>query len=414
MIDDLRIDGKRLWASLMEMATIGATQKGGCNRQALTDLDKESRDLFVSWAKAAGCSIKVDQIGNIFAGLDGTDAAAEPILMGSHLDTQATGGKFDGVYGVLAALEVVRTLVDAKVRLTRPLEIAVWTNEEGCRFSPAMLGSGVMSGAYSLEEAYGAVDKEGKRLGDELERIGYRGTLEASPRPYAGMFEAHIEQGPILEAEEKSIGVVTGIQGAHWFDLRVKGESAHAGPTPMTMRKDPWRAVAPIVSQVLALADENAPWGRATIGDIAAQPGARNTVPHTLYLSIDIRHPDAGTLKGMEAQMRQFIEQACADAGVTYTLDEVWHMEPTAFAPNLVDAVEEAARALDYSYMRLVSGAGHDSLHTAQFAPTAMIFVPCADGLSHNELESAEPEDLESGANVMLRAVARLAQAKSA
>jgi len=411
MIDDLRIDGQRLWASLMEMAEIGATQKGGCNRQALTDLDKQGRDLFVSWAKAAGCSITVDQIGNIFARLDGSDPAADPILMGSHLDTQATGGKFDGVYGVLAGLEVVRTLVDAKVQLVRPLEIAVWTNEEGCRFSPAMLGSGVVSGTYSLEDAYGATDKDGKRLGDELDRIGYRGDLEAAPRPYAGMFEAHIEQGPILEAEETTIGIVTGIQGANWFDLTVKGESAHAGPTPMTMRKDPWRAVAPIVSQVLALADEHAPWGRATIGDIVAHPGARNTVPHTLSLSIDIRHPDADTLAGMEARMLQLIEQACTDAGVTFTLEQEWKMEPTAFAPQLVDAVEEAAKALDYSHMRLVSGAGHDSLHTAQFAPTAMIFVPCADGLSHNELESAEADDLEAGANVMLRAVAKLAQA---
>lgn len=409
MSDDLKIDGARLWGSLMDMAKIGATDKGGCNRQALTDLDKEGRDLFVSWAMAAGCSIKVDEVGNIFARLEGSDPSAEPIAMGSHLDTQATGGKFDGVYGVLAGLEVVRTLVDAKAEFVNPLEVAVWTNEEGCRFAPAMLGSGVMSGVYSLDQAYSTKDKEGLRLGDELERIGYRGDVPASPRPYVAMLEAHIEQGPILEAEETTIGVVSGIQGAHWFDLKVMGESAHAGPTPMAMRKDPWRAVAPIVSQVLALADARAPWGRATIGDVSAQPGARNTVPHTLYLSIDIRHPDDQVLAAMEAEMRRIIETACAEADVRFALDEVWHMAPTAFAPHLVDTIEEAARALGYSNMRLVSGAGHDSLHTAQFAPTAMIFVPCADGLSHNELESAEPADLEAGANVLLRTVMQLA-----
>ncbi|RIV80095.1 Zn-dependent hydrolase [Aurantiacibacter xanthus] len=409
MSDDPKIDGARLWDSLMQMAAIGATDKGGCNRQALTDHDKEGRDLFVAWAEAAGCSITVDAIGNIFARLEGSDPSAEPVLMGSHLDTQATGGKFDGVYGVLAGLEVVRTLVDAQARFANPLEVAVWTNEEGCRFAPAMLGSGVMSGTYSLEDAYAATDKEGLRLGDELERIGYRGEVPASPRPYAAMLEAHIEQGPILEAEEKTIGVVTGIQGAHWFDLKVIGQSAHAGPTPMTMRKDPWRAVAPIVSQVLALADAQAPWGRATIGDISARPGARNTVPHTLSLSLDIRHPDADVLAAMEADMRRIIETACAEAEVDFALEEVWHMPPTAFAPHLVDAIEQAAGALGYAHMRLVSGAGHDSLHTAQFAPTAMIFVPCADGLSHNELESAEPADLEAGANVLLKAVATLA-----
>ncbi|MWV27553.1 Zn-dependent hydrolase [Aurantiacibacter rhizosphaerae] len=413
MSEDLKINGARLWDRLMEMARIGATEMGGCNRQALTDLDKQGRDLFISWAKAVGCTIAVDEVGNIFARLEGSNPDADPILMGSHLDTQATGGKFDGVYGVLAALEVVQTLVEAKHVVAPPLEIAVWTNEEGCRFPPAMLGSGVMSGAYSLEQAYASTDKEGRTLGEELDRIGYRGTLPASPRPYAAMLEAHIEQGPILEADEKTIGVVSGIQGAHWFDLKVTGASAHAGPTPMAMRKDPWRAVAPIVSQVLQLADDHAPWGRATIGDVSADPGARNTVPHTLYLSIDIRHPEEGVLASMEEEMRCIIADACAAANVTHSLQEVWHMPPTTFAPHLVDTIEVAADALGYSSMRLVSGAGHDSLHTAQFAPTAMIFVPCADGLSHNELESAEPADLEAGANVLLRAIANLGEAQA-
>ncbi len=405
----LRIQGGRLWTSLMDMAKIGATPLGGCNRQALTDLDKQGRDLFVDWAKAAGCAIQIDEMGNIFARKEGTDPAADPVLMGSHLDTQATGGKFDGVYGVLAGLEVLRTLNDCGHRTVRPLEVAVWTNEEGCRFAPAMLGSGVMSGTYSLEEAYASTDKDGIRLEDELDRIGYKGALEAKVRPYAAMVEAHIEQGPILEAEDIVIGAVTGIQGAFWFDLIITGQSAHAGPTPMEMRRDPWRAAIPILRDILALADANAPWGRATIGDVSASPGARNTVPESLTLTIDIRHPDRDVLAGMVEEMRQIIDAGCAAADVRGDLSQVWHMPPTNFAPHLVDAIEDAARSLGFRNMRIVSGAGHDSLHTAQFAPTAMIFVPCAKGLSHNELEAASMEHLAAGADVLLKAVLQVA-----
>ena len=409
MRQDLRIDGGRLWQSLMDMAQIGATPLGGCNRQALTDLDKQGRDLFVGWAREAGCTIAVDAVGNIFARRPGTDDSLEPVLMGSHLDTQATGGKFDGVYGVLAGLEVVRTLNDLEIDTPRPIEVAVWTNEEGCRFAPAMLGSGVVSGVYSLEQAYAATDKDGHTLGAELERIGYKGTLPAAPRPYAAMIEAHIEQGPILEAEDITIGAVTGIQGAYWFDLTITGQSAHAGPTPMAMRRDPWRAASPIVADLLALADAHAPWGRTTIGDITASPGARNTVPESLTLTIDIRHPDGAVLSEMVEKMRTIIAQHCAAARVDHSLSQVWYMPPTTFAEPLVDAVEKAAADLGLSHMRIVSGAGHDSLHTAQFAPTAMIFVPCARGLSHNELEDASPAHIEAGANVLLGAVAQLA-----
>ena len=401
----LRVDGNRLWASLMDMARIGATSAGGCNRQALTDLDRQGRDLFVAWAKAASCSVAIDQVGNIFARREGADPRLAPVISGSHLDTQATGGKFDGVYGVLAALEVVRTLDDAGIRTTRPIEIAVWTNEEGCRFAPAMLGSGVVAGVYGLDYAYSRADKAGATFGDELDRIGYRGNAPATRRDVAAFFEAHIEQGPILESEDTKIGVVSGIQGAYWFDVRLTGASAHAGPTPMTMRRDPWRAALPIVQGAFDLADANAPWGRATIGDICADPGARNTVPGTLTIAVDLRHPDHSTLEAMIAAFRTLVSETAAATGIDAEVEQVWYMPPTRFDAGLTAQIAQAADALGYSHRAIVSGAGHDSLNTAQFAPTSMIFVPCAGGVSHNEAEDAAPDDLTAGADVLLHAM---------
>jgi beta-ureidopropionase / N-carbamoyl-L-amino-acid hydrolase len=404
-LDTLRIDGGRLWASLMEMARIGATPRGGCNRQALTDLDRQGRDLFCRWAVEAGCSVEVDAIGNIFARRAGADESAPAVLAGSHLDTQATGGRFDGAYGVLAGLEVLRTLQQHEIVTRSALEVAVWTNEEGCRFAPAMLGSGVLAGAYDLEFAYSRVDKEGCFLGDELRRIGYLGSRPAKAHRYAAMFEAHIEQGPILEASGDTIGVVTGIQGAYWFDVSLTGVSAHAGPTPMEMRRDPWRAATKIIDGALALADERGPWGRATIGDVNASPGARNTVPGELTFTVDLRHPDAAVLDDMVVRFCRLVETNAQLAQVAAEIKTVWRMPPTSFDARLVDHIERAARALGYRARRIVSGAGHDSLHTAQLAPTAMIFVPCAGGLSHNEAEEATPSDLEAGANVLLHAM---------
>jgi beta-ureidopropionase / N-carbamoyl-L-amino-acid hydrolase len=401
----IRIDADRLWSTLMEMAAIGATTRGGCNRQALTDLDRQGRDLFVKWAEAIGCTTRVDAVGNIFVRREGRDPGADAVLTGSHLDTQATGGKFDGVYGVLAGLEVIRTLEDQGIVTRRPVEVAVWTNEEGCRFAPAMLGSGVVSGVYDLDFAYSREDKDGLRFGDELARIGYKGTAPATPHRYSAVFEAHIEQGPILERDDVTIGVVTGIQGAYWFDVTITGASAHAGPTPMDMRRDPWRAATRIIDVALALADHNAPWGRATIGDISASPGSRNTVPESLTFTVDIRHPERVTLDAMVKSLRETIDQAAAAAQVAATIETVWHMPPTQFDPALVGYVEDASRLLGYSSQRIVSGAGHDSLHTASFAPTTMIFVPCEGGLSHNEAEAARPADLAAGANTLLHAI---------
>ena len=287
----MRVDADRLWASLMSMAAIGATERGGCNRQALTDEDKAGRDLFASWAREAGCALSVDEVGNLFAARPGSDPSAAPVLIGSHLDTQPTGGRFDGVYGVLAGLEVVRTLNDHDIRTRRPIEVASWTNEEGCRFVPAMLGSAVVAGRYDVQYAYSRTDKSGKSFGAELQRIGYQGNAPARARPFRAMFEVHIEQGPILEQTGTTIGVVTGIQGLHWLDVSLQGQAAHAGPTPMEMRRDPWRAACPIIDAAVAIANANAPWGRATIGDLKVIPGSRNTVPERLVISVDLASP---------------------------------------------------------------------------------------------------------------------------
>ena len=400
----IRINAERLWSSLMSMAEIGATERGGCNRQALTDADQQGRELFTRWVRDAGCSVQIDEVGNIFAARAGSDPSAAPVLMGSHLDTQPTGGRFDGVYGVMAGLEVIRTLNDQRVQTRRPIEVASWTNEEGCRFVPAMLGSGVMAGTYGIDQVYASKDKAGRTFGEELARIGYRGTLPARSRPYRAMLEAHIEQGPILEAEGVTIGVVTGIQGACWLDVTLEGFACHAGPTPMDMRRDPWRAACPIIDSAFKLARRHAPDARATIGDLKVLPGSRNTVPERLVISVDLRHPEAQTLESMLASFGAQVADIATRHSIGARLNKVWSMPPTSFDRELVALIDTAASDLGYSRRRIVSGAGHDSLHTAQFAPTAMIFVPCTGGLSHNEAEDAQPADLAAGANVLLQA----------
>lgn len=405
----VRVDGARLWGSLMRMAEIGATAAGGCNRQALTEEDRAGRDLFVSWAREAGCTIAIDEIGNIFASRAGREPEAEPVLIGSHLDTQPTGGRFDGVYGVMAGLEVVRTLNKLGLTTRRTIEVACWTNEEGCRFAPSMLGSGVVAGAYELEFAYARCDKSGIPLREALTRIGYLGDRPARPGRYRATFEAHIEQGPILEAEGATIGVVTGIQGAYWIDVTLRGIAAHAGPTPMEMRKDPWRVASPLIQRSFEIAAQHGPWGRATIGDVRVAPGSRNTVPEQLVVSVDIRHPDHATLESMLAELSTFVEELGAVHGIDITLEKIMHMPPTGFDPELIELVDRCAQELGLPRLRMVSGAGHDSLYTARIAPTTMIFVPCAGGLSHNELESATAEDLAAGADVLLRAAMTVA-----
>ena len=411
MTANIRINGQRLWDSMMEMAQIGATDRGGCNRQALTDEDKQGRDLFTNWCRAAGCEVGVDEMGNIFARRPGCNADAPPVMTGSHLDTQPTGGKFDGVYGVLSGLEVLRTLEEASIETEAPLEVVVWTNEEGARFAPAMVGSGVWAGEMQRDDVYAIEDKAGKRFREELERIGYLGDLPAKPRPIRAAFEAHIEQGPILEAEALQIGILTGVQGARWYDLTIEGQPVHAGPTPMEVRRDPFMGVLSILNYCYELAAQCAPWGRATFGDIKAEPGSRNTVPERLVVNIDLRHPDPAVLDEMDRLFRDFVDETCEEKGLLGRVEEIWHMPVTEFDPDCVDAIRSATAELGYSSMEMVSGAGHDALYLAKVAPTSMIFVPCKDGVSHNEAEDAKLEDLEAGCNVLLHAMLKMANA---
>ena len=404
-----KVNTNRLWNSLMQMAEIGGTNKGGCNRQALTALDKQGRDLFVTWCKQLGCEILIDEIGNIFARRDGSNNDLPAVITGSHLDTQPTGGKFDGVYGVLAGLEVLRTLNDNNIETDHPIEVVVWTNEEGARFPPACMGSGVWSGNFDLKSTYQTTDKSGLCVGDELEKIGYKGALLAKPRAIKAAFEAHIEQGPILEKQEKQIGIVTGIQGLRWYELTLHGKPCHAGPTPMEDRIDPVQAMITILQTCYDLAAENGPWGRATIGDIQALPGSPNTVPESLKILIDLRHPNTEVIEDMAEKFTAKVASICSAMSVKYDLIEAWRMEVTNFDPICVDAVENAVNNLGYSSMKMVSGAGHDSLYVSEKVPTSMIFVPCEDGLSHNEAENADINDLAAGANVLLHSMLKLA-----
>lgn len=393
----------------MAMAEIGATPSGGSNRLALTDADREGRDLFVSWCRDAGCTIRVDAMGNIFARREGSSPAAPPVLMGSHLDTQATGGRFDGVYGVLAALEVIRTLNDAQVSTAFPLEAVAWTNEEGARFSPAMMGSAVWAGVESLENAHGRTDAAGCRVVDELRRIGYLGPHPCAAGPVRAAFEVHIEQGPVLERAGRQIGVVEGIQGVRWLEIVIEGTSCHAGTTPMDARRDPVRALADLLPGLLQLAQQHQPLARLTVGRIEARPGAYNTVPSRLAVGVDVRHPDAVVLADLHRAIEEAVRSAGARHGLEVAVQSVLDCAPVSFAADCVAAVQRAVDACGYSALRMVSGAAHDSMHVARVAPTAMIFVPCEGGVSHNAAESARPEDLEAGCNVLLGAVLTLA-----
>jgi N-carbamoyl-L-amino-acid hydrolase len=408
-ISALRINGERLWSRLMEMAHHGATAKGGVCRLTGSDEDKAGRDLFVAWCEAAGCSVTVDKIGNIFARRPGRDDSAGAVVAHSQLDSQPTGGRFDGIYGVLAALEVVETLNDHAVETGAPVEIAAWTNEEGARFAPAMLGSGVFAGVFELDWTLAIQDKEGKSLGGELARIGYAGEAAPGERRIKAAFEVHIEQGPILEREQKTIGVVQGVQGMRWYDLVIEGQEVHAGPTPMEGRRDPFQGLMHILPEIYALAKDRAPWGRATCGDIAALPGSRNTVPGRLTTAVDLRHPDQDTLVEMDQAMQASVERHCAELGLAGRVDTIWDSPAVQFDPACIEAVRAGVAATGYTAMDIVSGAGHDSVYLARIAPVGMIFVPCEGGLSHNEAENATPEDIAAGCDVLLHAV--LAQA---
>ena len=406
---NLRVDGARLWESIMEMATIGALPGGGCGRLALTDDDKRARDLFASWCEQAGCTVSVDDMGNMFARRAGRNPALPPVAAGSHLDTQPHGGRFDGVYGVLAALEVVRTLNDAGVETEAPIEVVNWTNEEGSRFAPAMIASGVFAGWFEQDFACSRTDAEGATLGDELERIGYKGSEPCGRHPLGALFEAHIEQGPILEQAGVPIGVVSGAQGQRWYDVHVRGRDSHAGTTPMPARRDALATAARMAVRVEAIALGKAPHAVGTVGRFDVRPNSRNTIPGEVRFSIDFRHPDPDTLAAMDAEVRASVAEIAERAGVETTIDPIWDKPPIRFDPRCVDAVRGAAAGLGYEHRDIVSGAGHDACQVCSVAPTGMIFVPCEDGISHNEIENATPQDLEMGCNVLLHAMLALA-----
>lgn len=401
----LRVNGERLWASLMELAQIGATPKGGVCRLTLTDLDKQGRDLVTRWAAEAGMTVTIDKIGNGFMRRPGRNNSLPPIMTGSHIDTQPTGGKFDGNYGVLAGIEVVRTLNDHNIETEAPIEVAFWTNEEGSRFVPVMMGSGVFAKAFTLEHAYAAKDTAGKSVKEELERIGYLGPEEPGQHPIGAYFETHIEQGPVLEDNDKTIGVVEGVLGIRWFDCTVSGMEAHAGPTPMNLRKDAMQVAAPIMQEIVACALRHAPHGRGTVGMVQVHPNSRNVIPGQVKFSVDLRNSTDALVDQMAAEVQAYAAALATKTGLQIQFELVSSYPAQVFHKECVDAVAKAAQALGYSNMPAVSGAGHDAVYMARLAPTGMIFIPCKDGISHNEIEDAKPEHITAGCNVLLHAM---------
>ena len=404
-ISRLRINGERLWASLMELAQIGATPKFGVCRLTLTDLDKQGRDLVTRWAREAGMSVTIDKIGNGFMRRPGRNDSLPPIMTGSHIDTQPTGGKFDGNYGVLAGIEVVRTLNDLGIETEAPIEVAFWTNEEGSRFVPVMMGSGVFAKAFTLEHAYAARDTEGKSVGEELARIGYIGSEEPGQHPIGAYFETHIEQGPVLEDNDITIGVVQGVLGIRWFDCTVTGMEAHAGPTPMALRKDAMQVAAPIMQEVVATALRHAPHGRGTVGMVHVHPNSRNVIPGRVKFSIDLRNSTDAVVDQMADEVKAFAARLSQQSGLDVKIELVSSYSAIGFHADCIDAVARAAQQLGYSNMPVVSGAGHDAVYMAKLAPSGMIFIPCKDGISHNEIEDAKAEHITAGCNVLLHAM---------
>ncbi len=399
-----RINADRLWATIMETAAFGATPLGGVRRLALSEEDRQVRDWFVDACKAAGCEITIDTMGSIYAKRPGTNADAPPVACGSHLDTQPSGGKFDGILGVLAGLEVIRALNDAQVETAAPTMVINWTNEEGARFAPGLLASGVFAGVADQAEAFAVTDRDGVRFGDALAAIGYGGSVHPQAMELAAYYEMHIEQGPILEAEGKTIGIVEGAQGSRWYRIHVTGRDSHAGTTPMSMRRDAMQGAARLISSVasIALEHENAV---GTVGIVEAGPGSINVVPGSARFTVDMRHPDDNVLAAMDRSLRSAAAELAEDRRLGVEVDQIWHSPPVAFDPACVGRVRDGAVAGGHSHREIVSGAGHDACYAARRVPTGMIFIPCEGGLSHNEKENARYEDVAAGADVLMRAM---------
>ena len=408
--ENLRINPDRLWNSIHELAEIGPGVAGGNNRQTLTDDDAKGRTLFQRWCEGAGLTMGLDQMGTMFARREGTDPSLDPVYVGSHLDTQPTGGRYDGVLGVLSGLEVIRTLNDLGIRTRRPIVVVNWTNEEGARFAPAMLASGVFAGVHTLDYAYGRKDPEGKSFGDELKRIGWVGDEKVGARKMHAYFEYHIEQGPILEAEDKQIGVVTHGQGLWWLEFTLTGKEAHTGSTPMNMRINAGLAMARILEMVQTVAMDNQPGAVGGVGQMFFSPNSRNVLPGTVRFTVDIRSPEQKKLDAMRARIEAEAPKICAALGVKCSVEPVGHFDPVTFDPQLVDRVRKAAEKLGYSHMNIISGAGHDACWMARVAPATMIMCPCVDGLSHNEAEDISKDWAAAGADVLFHAVVETAE----
>jgi len=408
--ENLRINGDRLWDSLMEMAKIGPGVAGGNNRQTLTDDDALGRTLFKRWCVEAGCEMGLDQMGNMFAHRAGTDPDALPVYVGSHLDTQPTGGKYDGVLGVLAGLEIMRTLNDLGIQTKHPIVATNWTNEEGTRFAPAMLASGVFAGIHAQDWAYARKDAKGKTFGDELARIGWRGEEEVGARKMHAFFELHIEQGPILEAEGKDIGVVTHGQGLSWTQLTITGKDAHTGSTPMPLRRNAGLGMARVLELVDGIALSHAPDAVGAAGHIEVFPNSRNVIPGKVVFTVDLRSPNLAVIEDMEARLRSGAQQICDDMGLGVEFEKVGGFDPVTFDETCVTAVRNAAERLGYSHRNIISGAGHDACWINRSAPTAMVMCPCVGGLSHNEAEEISKEWSTAGAEVLFHAVVETAE----
>jgi N-carbamoyl-L-amino-acid hydrolase len=404
-MQNLQINPQRLWDSLMETAKFGGTAKGGIKRLTLTDEDKQVRDWFKAACEALGCTVTVDEIGNMFATRPGKRSDLLPIAMGSHLDTQPTGGKFDGVLGVLGALEAMHTLHDLGYETNAPIEIVNWANEEGSRFAPAMLASGVYAGVFTADYAYSRVDRQGLTYGDELARIGYRGHEQVGAHKFSAMFELHIEQGPILEDEGKKIGVVLGVQGMRWYEVTVTGQDAHTGATPMYLRKNALLGAARMIDAIDAIAHKHSPSAVGTVGLIENKPNSRNVIPGEVFFTVDLRHPEEAVLDAMETEFRTNLAAILKPLKLGYEEKRIWNAPAVSFSPELIECVRIGTKKAGFTNRDMVSGAGHDAAYIARVAPTTMIFVPCLGGISHNEAESTTAEECGAGAQVLLNAV---------
>jgi N-carbamoyl-L-amino-acid hydrolase len=401
----LRVNGDRLWDTIVQTAGFGLTSAGGVTRLTLSEEDKQARDWFVAACRDIGCDVWFDEVGNIFARRAGQDNSLDPVAMGSHLDTQPAGGRFDGIAGVLAGLEVLHTLEENGYRTRAPLELIDWTNEEGSRFAPTMIASGAFAGVYTTEQAWASTDSEGTTFLEALEWIGYRGERKAGDHLLAGYFELHIEQGPVLYEEGTTIGVVTGAQGQQWYDITAIGRQGHAGTTPMPLRRDPMLACARMTDGAVGIALRHAPLGVATIGHVDVSPNSRNVIPGSVFFTIDLRHPDAAELRRMHRELVELAERVGSETKTDVVLKRVLDMPPMTFDGRCIATVRDVAEQLGYSHRDIVSGPGHDALNIAKVAPAVMVFVPCEKGISHNEAENARKDDVTAGANVLLHAV---------